>query len=96
MLKNLMNTVITVVELVAAIIIVTFVVTSFRNNYINNMEEASKHISSYEITSISTDGIGYDMKDETGNTIRLYPDSELVPVIKQAAQDALDAYGRWN
>ena len=38
----------------------------------------------------------YDMTDETGNTIRLYPDSELVPVIKQAAQDALDAYGRWN
>ena len=38
----------------------------------------------------------YDMTDETGNKIRLYPNSELVSVIKQAAQDALDNYGRWN
>jgi len=38
----------------------------------------------------------YDMTDENGNKIRLYPNSELVSVIKQAAQDALDAYGRWN
>ena len=28
--------------------------------------------------------------------VNLYPDPELAEVIKHAAQDALDAYGRWN
>ena len=38
----------------------------------------------------------YDMKLTDGTTLRLYPREDLVGVIKQAAQDALDNYGRWN